>query len=931
MSCPPPELLQSFERQELVDEAVRAHVLACARCGQDLQKLASRAGSDEATGTVGGPPAAPEALPTGTRIGRYVVLGELGSGGMGVVYAAHDPDLGRKVAIKLLQVSASDALHPTQARSLLVSEAQAMAKLAHPNVVSVFDVGMVDTRVFVAMEYVDGQTLRQWLAEKPRTQGEIRVAMLEAARGLAAAHQAGLVHRDFKPDNVMVGKDGRVRVMDFGIAHPISEGDAAENAGRIKGTPPYLAPEQLEGAKANQLTDQFSFGVTLYEALYGVRPFPGHPLKRDPATRWILPSPQGAEVSPALRRIALRALAVSPAERFPNLAALIEALAVDPLARRRRRMLGAAAVLAVAALIGGFQWRLARSRQLCRGFEAAPARLFDEAKRKAMKDAFAATGLRYAQDSYARAEALLDRYAARWAEARTEACEATQLRGEQPAEVLSLRMICLDHRLEEWSALTDLLSRADAELVRQAVVAAHALTPLDGCADIAALKAPLPPPADPKVRAQLEELRSPLAQLKTLLDAGKYRDANQRAGPLLERALATGYPPLRAEALYYAGMAQARNSTANARSDAAATLRRAFAEALSARDDGLALQACSRLVRELWEQGSFPKAEEWGEVGLALSGRLERASRQRSELLVQLAGMHWRKGELAQAGQLLDRAWQVGDLAGEGEARRASILNARGLLLAEMGEPAAALEAYAKASEIDTRLYGASHPVTLVVRLNWSIALGDAGRAREAIDMGERNLAALEATLGAADPNTLGQRSTLSVPWLLLGDAKKANALAARALEGFIEHLGPQHPRTGIGYAQLADTELELGRTQQAIRLYRLSLDLLDGKDAKNAGQTVSTLNGLGRALLTERRATEALPLFERALEMVKGQNGQGLDRHRAELGVASALSQLKRDPARARELAKQAAPGLEKLGRARLAREAKALAQETP
>src|SRR5262245_38853464 len=228
-------------------------------------------------------------LSVGDRVGRYLVLSSLGAGGMGVVFAAYDPQLDRKIALKLLRSGLAGS--SKDARTRLQREAQAIAQLSHPNVVSVYDVGTTtDGDLYIAMEFVEGDTLTTWLKKYPRTWREIIDVFLQAARGLFAAHSVGLLHRDFKPDNVLVGGDGRVRVTDFGLARsvitpeeavrPGSSGPSALNAeltatGTVLGTPRYMAPEQLTGPDIDARADQFSFCVALYEALWGVHPLPG--------------------------------------------------------------------------------------------------------------------------------------------------------------------------------------------------------------------------------------------------------------------------------------------------------------------------------------------------------------------------------------------------------------------------------------------------------------------------------------------------------------------------------------------------------------------------------------------------------------------------------------------------------------------------------
>jgi len=269
-------------------------------------------------------------------VGRYTLLRCIGHGGMGIVYAARDEELGREVAIKLLrtEIAREDDRH-------LAQEARALARLSHPNVVGVFDVGMHEGQRFIAMEYVAGDDLRRWLGA-PRTLRDVLQVFVAAGRGLHAAHTVGLVHRDFKPDNVLVGDDGRPRVLDFGLARPPDApgnarppslptgldplGTALTSAGRVLGTPAYMAPEQYLGEPADARTDQFSFAVALYQAVYGERPFAGD----DPQTLALSivrgrlrPIAPRYAVPEWLEQLLVRALRVDPAQRFPSMDALV--------------------------------------------------------------------------------------------------------------------------------------------------------------------------------------------------------------------------------------------------------------------------------------------------------------------------------------------------------------------------------------------------------------------------------------------------------------------------------------------------------------------------------------------------------------------------------------------------------------------------------
>jgi len=290
--------------ESTVAEAKARDIAAESTAATDIARASRVAG---AASDIGGQSTAADSLPRsvssssrlqrGTIFGRYTVLGEVGGGAMGVVYAAHDPQLDRKIALKVLRRAAAASSDDETARIRMQREAQAMARLSHPNVVTIYDVGTHEGQTFVAMEFVAGQTLRQWQTGRSRTWREVIAVFLAAGRGLSAAHAAGLVHRDFKPENVLFGQDERARVGDFGLARSAEtvdsneEGALAETAansddplgallthtGAFLGTPAYMPPEQArgQGHDVDRRADVYALGVILYELLAGVRPFRG--------------------------------------------------------------------------------------------------------------------------------------------------------------------------------------------------------------------------------------------------------------------------------------------------------------------------------------------------------------------------------------------------------------------------------------------------------------------------------------------------------------------------------------------------------------------------------------------------------------------------------------------------------------------------------
>jgi tRNA A-37 threonylcarbamoyl transferase component Bud32 len=510
------------------DAALRAriarHVDSCPSCLQLLAQLGRD--EDASTAEISEAPAISRLMRDAAlfapskELDRFVLLEAIGRGAMGTVYAAYDRQLDRKVAIKLLH---AHALVDPDARAQLLREARALGKISHPHVVPVHEVGEVGERLYVVMEHVQGRTLRAWMRERTRPWREVVEVFVQAGMGLSAAHAAGVVHRDFKPENVLIGDDARVRVVDFGLARAASRaqpqtapmpGNARSTAtcheqstgtGTVAGTPAYMAPEQWRGAALDGRTDQYGFCVALYEALHGERPFVAattEALRELVLAGRMQPPPKRARVPARLRRVLLRGLSRAPEERWPSMDALLEALLRLSAPRRGWWLALGLGLGAVGVVVG----QSLGASERCEGARSQLEGIWDEPREAAVKAAILDTALPYAADTWERVDGLLDAYADAWATKHTEVCEATSVRREQSSEVMDLRMACLRSRriaLREAVSVLAEASASQAAKVEKAVSLVSSLPGLERCDDVEALRAELPPPEEPEVAARV--------------------------------------------------------------------------------------------------------------------------------------------------------------------------------------------------------------------------------------------------------------------------------------------------------------------------------------------------------------------------------------------------------------------------------------------
>jgi tetratricopeptide (TPR) repeat protein len=747
-------------------------------------------------------------------------------------------------------------------------------------VVAVHDVGSIGDEVFVAMEFIEGATLRRWLKAATRSPREILDVFQAAGTGLAAAHRAGIVHRDFKPDNVIIGNDGRVRVLDFGLARSVDVQTPSDDeldpvtpsgslsvaprvtlTGTVAGTPAYMAPEQHAGGEVDARADQFAFCVALYEALTGRRPFAGETLAE------LRAAVEKGELQPPSRRIGMarvrralrRGLSVRPEARYASMESLLAQLGP------RRPWIAAAAAGAVVGAIGATLLASRspeRAAAPCSGAERHLTGVWDAPVKTDVEAAFVASTRAYAGDAFRRVASVLDARAAAWVSMRTDACQATRVRGEQSEPLMDLRMQCLDRRLSEMRALTVVLAdRAHPEAVERALDAVLALPAVERCADTEALLAAYPPPEDPAARVAVDGLRARLDAIAALNGAGRYAEAQEAATQVVAEAATVGWAPVRAQAAYWLGALQSRNGDSDA---SAATLEQAMKLAAEAHDDRLFLDAGTERVYVL---------------GYELA----------------------RPDDALRLGEVLD---PLVTRAGDDPEMRATLLDRVGVVLWAKGSFLEAQDRFELALPLYLKSVGPDHPLVAALHTNLGNVFADQGRNDEAVAQYREELAILERTVGDQHPDVARARANLGTVLQSQGKYDEAQASFERALELWEAAYGKTHMMVAMASNNLGELHNHLADHARALPYCQRAVAI--GDELLPADHPIQAyhLLCLGGALLGLQRPAEAIAPLERALAIRDKAGGDGGAEPRFRL--AKALWESDADRARAVVLARE-------------------------
>ncbi len=833
------------------------------------------------------------------RLGRLVLLDRIGSGAMGTVFAAYDPRLDRKVAVKIVRTSGAEV------NARVLAEARALGKLVHPNVVAIHDAGEVDDAINIVMELAPGVPLRTWFAGGRDWRDVVRV-LREAAIGIAAAHRAGLVHRDIKPDNILVGDD-RTRVVDFGLAHDRAAGEDTTSAG----TPSYMAPEQLADEAATEASDQFAFGVTLFEALYGARPHTGAtrdelkltalsaykvrasdalrsarsapaprasgatvdvaattaPADDDaseppvapmrPSTRSsIAPSAgsasateQRAVASPRkappawVHAIVVRALAPDPANRFPSMDALGAALGRD---RRRQRMiaLGVVAALAGAAIGVGAYRSQSGDADPCTGGAARRAAVWNPTTTAAVQAALGDAPWA------GRAVATLDARGSAWEVSYRRVCEATRVSGAQSDTLLDLRMRCLDRALDRVGALSTAIATpsdgpagALSTATRiDAVSAIHELPDPAACESLHDA-AELALPTDPAQRARVTTAERELDRAWAAYALGRYREAGTEVLAIEKRTAELEAPALRAAVLLLAASVEGRTGKPAA---ARARLDQALGAAAAARTSAIELDVWSRLLRHELFAGNSARVIEWAPFAHAAAAR---AGRDGAEIDGIIGEAHRDLGHLDAARERLTRA--LASMTSLRADQRALIEMNVGSVELTAGDVGAAEAAFTRAFELAHGALGDGHP-SLALYIDKLASVDRArGRIGAALARHSSSLALRTAAYGPTDRSMATSLVQRARTYVEAGSLELAIADLATAEQIRAKAYGEASPRLAEILLTGADADTAAGNVAAARRRLVRAVEL-DGSLATSVEVTVRRI-AAGEAVAIEK------------------------------------------------------------------------------
>jgi tetratricopeptide (TPR) repeat protein/tRNA A-37 threonylcarbamoyl transferase component Bud32 len=882
MSCPSPDRVLDYLARRVGSQerdAIEMHVDTCSACRQLLGELARSTLVDELV--------APDPEHEPTQIDRYRIESRLGGGGMGTVYAAYDPQLERRVAVKLV--------HPELAVrggvERLLREGRALARLAHPNVVAVHDAGVADGRVYVAMELVEGETLAAWL-ETPRGWREIVRKFVDAARGLAAAHRAGIVHRDVKPENILLDARGRAKVADFGLAGQPE--DIAGDAGVVMGTPMFMSPEQRRGDEVGPATDQFALATACWNAL-----FDREPKRRVPG--W-------------LKRALARGRATEPAGRHRSVDDLRAAIDPELHARRARRatLATGAAALGAGALVLYAAWPAAAApdREIaaaCESATAANTTLWSPVEREAVHAAFRATSVPYAEQTWTRVDAAIASDRTELDAAVTRLCEHWP-RTAEARDAFHAGLSCLADRRDNTARLVTRFKTIAVDEVRRAVDLAHRIPTIEDCANpvvLAAERAATAMPGGPAARAAT---KAAVTAGRAAHDAGQFQTAVGHARQAVEHARPLG-------GMFLAGALVILGDfvTGIDLAEAEAAYRQAISAAELVHADDLRALALARLMHAI---AVTPGRER---EGLALEPNVSAAIARSGKRAAIAPALHqtigiakFQLGQIEPALVELQAALtSARAVIPDTDPRIPQYLYPIGIALGVLGRDQEALAIHQEAVRVATEVWGSNHPETARFTIHLATKQATLGECTAAIPV---LVAARKALTGSLPPDSFEHlQITQTLSTCYANQQRHDDAL--RELRAGQEALRAakreQSVEMASAWVDLGDVDYDRKQFTEALAAYRSAVALYEKLVPRDDSRLALPLSRVGEALDALGKPAQAIAPLERSLAIYTTSGSPARLVAEAAFPLARALWATRRDRTRARKLAESALAGL--------------------
>lgn len=809
-----------------------------------------------------------DVLRRGTSVGRYTILSVLGRGGNGLVYLALDPELDRRVAIKVLSRGSADS-------ASLLHEGRVAGSMAHPNVVRIFDVGDCGEEIFIAMEHLDGCTLADWLTEEHPRPAIVEV-LTQAGRGLSAAHRAGLVHGDFKPKNVMVTVDGRVVVLDFGLGRSIDPDDTnATKSTRLAGTPVYMAPELYAGETPTTASDQFAYCIALYEALVGRRPYTASELQAGDFEPPTVPR----SIPRAIRMALLRGLRVDPSARFDSMDALLGELEPRPPVLRRVGFLAIAAGAIVATWASSAQ----HGEPLCEASRSPMHAVWDDDARAALLEVADPDSAKALQDR-------LDDFTARWQAQWLDACRARHVDHSESPELFDRRTLCLDRGRAGVAAVLEAAQSDDA--VRNATLVVSELPNPEQCGDAEALLSTHPLPKDPTERAELTRLERDVARAQAMARFSAQRDSITATLPaLLARGRALGSDRTIAHIHFAEATAMLDEERYD---DADVAYRRAAHHAELANDDAYAARVATFLVYLEGLRGHPAQAGIWADY---CRSKLARAPSELNELELGLmaseAVVARQAGDNDSAIELLEHALALhAELERPDDPVKGDILASLGAAYRVADRHDEALAAAEQALEIRRTMLGPRHPLVGESLYNIAVLHLDAGRIAKSRDFLEDSRTLLDHSRAGAR-RALGISNVLGALLAESGDLDQAEAALRSGIEDArVRTSGPLY-ELNPPLVNLARLLMMTERPDEARELLLEAIEIGEATRGRDYAPLAGDYELLARASMATQRPDDAIAALTRARVLASSPD----DRQRIDQLIASITREATTDP----------------------------------